>query len=124
MAELFGVSTDTLLRDDMDLEEQLPAIPVTEETAVAATGYAAQEELGVGSEGHTEDLPVPWCCDGYDLIRGQRLQAVGQLAELGIAVERMGMGVLRRVVIKLLFGVGVDIVRRFRRDHQNPQFYI
>lgn len=43
MAELFGVSTDTLLRDDMDLEEQLPAIPVTEETAVAATGYAAQE---------------------------------------------------------------------------------
>ena len=43
MAELFGVSTDTLLRDDMDLEEHLPAIPVTEETAVAAADYAAQE---------------------------------------------------------------------------------
>ena len=43
MAELFGVSTDTLLRDDMDLEEQLPAIPVTEETAAQASGYAAQD---------------------------------------------------------------------------------
>ena len=43
MAELFGVSTDTLLRDDMDLEEHLPAIPVTEDTEVPTSGYAGQE---------------------------------------------------------------------------------
>ena len=61
MAELFGVSTDTLLRDDMDLEEQLPAIPVTEETAAAATGYAAQEmpvlrQISAGGAGPSADF--------------------------------------------------------------------
>lgn len=43
MAELFGVSTDTLLRDDMDLEEHLPAVPAAEETEPAVSGYVTQE---------------------------------------------------------------------------------